>query len=110
MRCRRANPFAPPRCTRADGSLFAQYTRAGQPPPPPAVPPLLPRDGVHIDGERVLVMKTGGPGRRGARHYLPARPVRRRGRVRAYLNVLGAVMVIGLIAALLAVAAGCSAW
>ena len=61
----------------ADGSLFAEYTREGQPAPPLTVPRLLPGDGVHIDGERVLVMKPVAQGGEVAGHYLPARGVRR---------------------------------
>ena len=55
--CRRATRFAPRRSTRPTAALFAQYARAGLPAPPRTVPRLLRGDGVHIDGERVLVVK-----------------------------------------------------
>jgi PAS domain S-box-containing protein len=85
-----------------DGSLFAEYTRPNQPAPPARRPVQLTRDGVFIDGERVLVTKpvTQGGELLGT-IYLRAQ-YDLSGRVRAYLNVLGAVMIVGLIAALLA--------
>jgi PAS domain S-box-containing protein len=86
----------------ADGSLFAHYTRPDLPAPPDRVPTLLSGDGVHIDGERVLVTKpVFQGGERLGTIYLRAQ-YDLRGRVSAYLRVLGAVMVVGLIAALLA--------
>src|SRR6187549_3857661 len=86
----------------ADGSLFVQYVRAGQPAPPAMRPAMPDKSGVHIDGERVVVMKSvvlGGEVL--GTIYLRAQ-YDVQGRVQAYLNVLGAVMIIGLIAALLA--------
>ncbi|HEV7609599.1 MAG TPA: ATP-binding protein [Steroidobacteraceae bacterium] len=86
----------------ADGSQFAEYTRTNFPAPPARLPRLLPGDGVHIDGERVLVTKLvflGGE-RLGTIYLRAEYDVK--GRVSAYLKVLGAVMVVGLIAALLA--------
>jgi PAS domain S-box-containing protein len=86
----------------ADGSQFAQYTRADLPAPPTRMPKLLPGDGVHIDGERVLVMKPvfQGGERLGTIYLRAQYDVKER--VSAYLRVLGAVMIVGLIAALLA--------
>jgi len=84
----------------ADGTLFAQYVREGEPVPAARVPRLEP--GVHIDGGRVElirpVVQAGevlGTIQLRAQHDV-------RGRVRAYLSVLGAVMVIAFVAALLA--------
>jgi PAS domain S-box-containing protein len=86
----------------SDGSLFAEYARAGQPAPPAQRPAQLPADGVFIDGERVLVTKrVAQGGELLGTIYLRAQ-YDLSGRVRAYLSVLGAVMIIGLIAALLA--------
>jgi PAS domain S-box-containing protein len=85
-----------------DGTQFAQYMRTGQPPPPPAMPRLLPGDGVHVDGERVLVMKpVSSGGELLGTIYLRAQ-YDVKGRIMAYTKVLGAVMIIGLIAAMLA--------
>ena len=86
----------------ADGTLYEQYVRAGQP-RPPATRPRLPDDAsLHIDGERVLVLKPVIQGGEllGTIYLRAQYDVE--GRVHAYLNVLGAVMIIGLIAALLA--------
>ena len=86
----------------ADGSRFAEYTQPGQPPPPERRPQQIPGNGVHVDGERVLVTKPVSHGG----EVLGTIDLRAEydvmGRVSAYLKVLGAVMVIGLIAALLA--------
>ena len=57
---------------------------------------------LHIDGERVLVMKPVIQGDEMLGTIYLRAQYDCRGRVRAYLNVLGAVMIIGLIAALLA--------
>ena len=87
----------------ADGSLFAQYVRADQARAARSVPTAAARRPVQIDGERVA----GDQARRrraakcSGTIYLRAQ-YDVTGRVRAYLNVLGAVMIIGLIAALLA--------
>jgi|GEM_PF-1659384 PAS domain S-box-containing protein len=86
----------------ADGTLFVHYAAPDQPAPPTTRPRLPGDDELHIDGERVLVLK---PVIQGSEKlgtiYLRAQ-YDLTGRVRAYLNVLGAVMIIGLIAALLA--------
>jgi len=85
-----------------DGSLFAQYARADQP-EPPARRPRLPGDsGLYIDGERVLVLKPVVQGSEMLGTIYLRAQYDLSGRVRAYLNVLGAVMIVGLIAALLA--------
>ena len=57
---------------------------------------------MHIDGERVFVMKTVVQGGEVLGTIYLRAQYDVQGRVRAYLNVLGAVMIIGLIAALLA--------
>jgi PAS domain S-box-containing protein len=84
----------------ADGTLFARYVRPGEAAPPAQMPPLA--QGVHIDGGRVQLMRAVVQGG----EYLGTIYLRAQydvsGRVRAYLSVLGAVMIIGLIAALLA--------
>jgi PAS domain S-box-containing protein len=85
---------------RHDQTLFAQYTRAGEPPPPARLPALAP--GAQIAGERVeLVRRVDLGGETLGTIYLRAQ-YDVYGRVLAYLSVLGAVMVIGLVAALLA--------
>jgi PAS domain S-box-containing protein len=86
----------------ADGSLFAHYARADQPAPPAILPRAPNKSGLHIDGGRVLVMKPVIQGGEilGTIYLRAQYDVQ--GRVQAYLNVLGAVMIIGLIAALLA--------
>ncbi len=84
----------------ADGALFAEYVRPGVTASPSRVPALGP--GAHIDGGSVALTRPiiqGGEvlGTIYLRaHYDVS------GRVRAYLSVLLAVMVIGLVAALLA--------
>jgi PAS domain S-box-containing protein len=86
----------------ADGTLFAEFVRDDQPAPPPRRPQMLPGDGVHIDGERVLDMKpVFQGGEQLGTIYLRAQ-YDLSARFHAYLNVLVAVMVIGLIAAVLA--------
>ncbi|HET7809672.1 MAG TPA: ATP-binding protein [Steroidobacteraceae bacterium] len=81
------------------GALFAQYTRAGELSPAPRVPALAP--GVHLDGGRVdLVHPVYLGGETVGTIYLRAE-YDVSGRLRAYLSVLGAVMVLGLVAALL---------
>jgi len=86
----------------ADGSVFAQYSRDGQPDPPAMLPRLPGNNGLHIDGERVLVTKPVIQGSEVLGTIYLRAQYDLTGRVRAYLNVLGAVMIIGLIAALLA--------
>jgi PAS domain S-box-containing protein len=84
----------------ADGELFTQYVRPGEAAAPARVPELAP--GLHIDGGSVqLVRGVALENEALGTIYLRAR-YDVSGRVRAYLSVLGAVMVIGLIAALLA--------
>ncbi|HEU4780773.1 MAG TPA: ATP-binding protein, partial [Steroidobacteraceae bacterium] len=85
----------------ADGSVFAQYVRADQSDPPPTLPQLPDAGGLYIDGERVLVMKPVVQGGEVLGTIYLRAEYDVKGRVRAYLNVLGAVMIIGLIAALL---------
>ena len=85
----------------ADGTRFAEYTREGQPEPPLTVPRLIPGD-VHIDGGRVLVMKSVAQGGEVLGTIYLRAEYDVQGRVTAYLKVLGAVMIVGLIAALLA--------
>jgi len=84
----------------ADGRLFAQYVRAGEPSAPALLPPLVAE--AHIEGGRVELMRhvVQGGETLGTIYLRAHYDVS--GRVRAYLSVLGAVMVIGLIAALLA--------
>jgi PAS domain S-box-containing protein len=85
----------------ADGSLFEEYTRPDRAAPPVRMQRLLRDDRVQIDGERVVVMKpVFQDGEVLGAIYLRAQ-YDVKGRVRAYLNVLGSVMIIGLIAALL---------
>jgi PAS domain S-box-containing protein len=84
----------------ADGELYTQYVGTGERAAPARLPALQP--GVHLDGGDVeLVRPVVQGGERLGTIYLRAR-YDVNGRVRAYLSVLGAVMVIGLIAALLA--------
>ena len=85
-----------------DGSRFAEYTRDGQLPPPMTVPKMLPGDGVHVDGERVEVVKTVAQGGEVLGTIYLRAEYDLNGRMFAYLRVLGAVMIIGLIAALFA--------
>ncbi len=84
----------------ADGRLFAQYVRAGESSAPTLLPPLVAE--AHIEGGRVELMRhvVQGGETLGTIYLRAHYDVS--GRVRAYLSVLGAVMVIGLIAALLA--------
>ena len=86
----------------ADGTRYVQYVRAGQPAPPLTRPQMPGGASLHIDGERVLVMRPVIQGGEilGTIYLRAQYDVE--GRVHAYLNVLGAVMIIGLIAALLA--------
>jgi PAS domain S-box-containing protein len=85
-----------------EGALFAQYVRQGHFPPPPRPPRNLEFDRPYIEGERVLLLlpviqngETLGTIYLRAEYDIGVR-------VRAYLNILGAVMVIGLLAALFA--------
>jgi len=89
----------------ADGSRFAEYTREGYVPPPLTAPRPLPTDSpIQIEGERVRVTKlVSQGGEQLGTIYLTAQ-YDVRGRITAYLRVLGAVMIIGLIAALLSAA------
>ncbi|HEX6636346.1 MAG TPA: ATP-binding protein [Steroidobacteraceae bacterium] len=86
----------------AEGDLFAQYVREGHAEPPPRPPRNLELDHPYIDGDRVLVLRPViQSGETLGTIYLRAE-YDLGGRVRAYLNILGAVMVIGLLAALFA--------
>ena len=81
------------------GLLFAEYSRAGAEPAASQLPAIAP--GVHLDGGRVdLVHPVIQGGETLGTIYLRA-DYDVTGRVRAYLSVLGAVMIIGLVAALL---------
>ena len=84
----------------ADGTLFAEYVRPGVTASPSRVPALGP--GAHIDGGGVTLTRpiVQGGELLGTIYLRAHYDVT--GRVRAYLSVLAAVMVIGLIAALLA--------
>jgi len=84
----------------ADGANFVQYTRQGESPAPVTVPALAP--GVHISGARVDLVKEVRQGDEMLGTIYLRAQYDVEGRVRAYLSVLGAVMVIGFIAALLA--------
>jgi PAS domain S-box-containing protein len=84
----------------SDGNLFAQYVRPGENPAPARLPRLEP--GLHIEGGRVEHMQivTQGSEQLGTIYLRAKYDVE--GRIRAYLSVLGAVMIIGLIAAFFA--------
>ncbi len=85
-----------------DGTLFAQYVRAGHAEPPPRPPRNLELDRPYVDGGRVLLVHPViQSGETLGTIYLRAE-YDVGGRVRAYLNILGAVMVIGMLAALFA--------
>jgi PAS domain S-box-containing protein len=83
-----------------DGGLFVQYSRPGEPATPLRMPSAAPE--VTLDGGRIELVRgiIQGSELLGAIYLRAQYDVA--GRVRAYLSVLGAVMVIGLIAALLA--------
>jgi PAS domain S-box-containing protein len=84
----------------AEGALFAHYVRPGHADPPPRQPAHLTLDQPHIEGERVLLIRpVMQAGERLGTIYLRAE-YNAALRIRAYLNVLGAVMIIGLLAAL----------
>jgi PAS domain S-box-containing protein len=85
-----------------DGTLFARYVRTGHAEPPPRPPRHLDPGVPYTEGARVLLVQpvvqsgeTLGTIYLRAEHDVG-------GRVRAYLNILGAVMVIGMVAALFA--------
>ncbi len=85
-----------------DGTLFAQYVRQGHLPPPARQLGNLEFDRPFIDGERVLLLRPViQNGETLGTIYLRAEYDIGE-RVRAYLNILGAVMIIGLLAALFA--------
>ena len=85
-----------------DGTLFARYVRPGHAEPPPRPPRHLELGVPYIDGERVLLVHPViQSGERLGTIYLRAE-YDVGSRVRAYLNILGAVMVIGMLAALFA--------
>jgi PAS domain S-box-containing protein len=83
-----------------DGALFVQYSRPGSLSTPLRLP--RPEPGVHIDGGHIELVQpiTLGTELLGAIYLRAQYDVN--ARVRAYLSVLGAVMFIGLVAALLA--------
>jgi PAS domain S-box-containing protein len=84
----------------ADGTLFAHYSRAGYPPAPRRVPGFS--GSVRVDGGSMETLRPVTlDGENLGTIYLRA-DYDVSARVRAYLSVLGAVFVIGLIAALLA--------
>jgi PAS domain S-box-containing protein len=84
----------------ADGTLFAAYVKSAETPPPTRMPGLPP--GTQFDGGTIerLERVVQGSEMLGTIYLRAAYDVG--GRVRAYLSVLSAAMVIGLIAALLA--------
>ncbi|HET9863124.1 MAG TPA: ATP-binding protein [Steroidobacteraceae bacterium] len=84
----------------ADGTLFAQYVRPGEPSAPGRLASFAP--GTHIDGGRVELQRhvIQGGETLGTIYLRAQYDVTGRGR--AYLSVLGAVLGLGLIAALLA--------
>ena len=84
---------------RPDGAVFASFVRPEEPPPPASAPAVS--DGTYIgDGRVEVVTNVTQSGEVLGRIYLRAlHDVT--GRVRAYLLVLGSVMVVGLIAAVL---------
>jgi PAS domain S-box-containing protein len=85
---------------RTDGTLFAAYSRTPEQSPPAAAPELV--RSTYVGGGRVELVKAIVQGSEMlGRVYLRAQ-YDESGRVRAYLSVLGAVMVIGLVAAVLA--------
>ncbi|MEJ0084236.1 MAG: ATP-binding protein [Pseudomonadota bacterium] len=84
----------------ADGANFVQYARRGENPAPAMVPAIAP--GIHIDGAQVDLVKVVKQGDEMLGTIYLRAQYDVEGRVRAYLSVLGAVMVIGFIAALLA--------
>ena len=86
----------------ADGTLFAHYARDDQPDPPAKRPRLPGGSELYIDGERVLVLKRVIQGSEILGTIYLRAQYDLTGRISAYLNVLGAVMIVGLIAALLA--------
>src|SRR6187455_283794 len=71
-----------------DGTRFAEFTRDGFPAPPLTVPKLLRGDGAHIDGERVLVVKTVAQGGEVLGTIYLRAEYDVQGRVIAYLKVL----------------------
>jgi PAS domain S-box-containing protein len=84
----------------ADGATFARYVRPGHAEPPPRQPSHLEFDQPHIEGSRVLLIRPiQQAGEQLGTIYLRAEHDSAL-RVRAYLHVLGAVMIIGLLAAL----------
>jgi PAS domain S-box-containing protein len=82
------------------GTLFVQYVRPGEAAAPLLLPHVAP--GIRIDGSRVELVQgiVQGSERLGAIYLRAGYDVA--GRIIAYLSVLGAVMLIGLVAALLA--------
>jgi PAS domain S-box-containing protein len=86
----------------SDGALFAQYVRPGHDPPPPRAPSNLAFDLAHMDGDRMYMMRQVVQTGESLGAILLRADYDAGVRVRAYLNVLGASMIIGLLAALFA--------
>jgi len=84
----------------ADGTLFAQYARSADSAAPERVP-ILP-GGARVDGERIETIRPVVLGAENLGSIYLRAEYDVSGRVRQYMSVLGAVFVIGLIAALLA--------
>ncbi len=85
-----------------DGTLFAQYVRPGHEPPPPRAPSNLTLDQEHMEGDRMYMMRPVVQSGESLGTILLRADHDAGLRVRAYLNVLGASMIIGLLAALFA--------
>jgi PAS domain S-box-containing protein len=83
-----------------DGTLFAEYVRPGSAPAPRQLPGLT--TGVHVEGGRVELVRPVVLGSETVGTIYLRAEYDVTDRVRAYLSVLGAVMIIGLIAAVLA--------
>jgi hypothetical protein len=86
----------------SDGMLFAEYVRPGHPPPPPRAPSNLALEQPHLDGSRMYMLLPVVQSGESLGVILLRAEYSAGLRVRAYLNVLGASMIIGLLAALFA--------
>jgi PAS domain S-box-containing protein len=85
---------------KADGALFAAYTKPSEGPAPARTPELAP--GIYIGEGRVELVKRVDQGSETLGTIYLRADYDISDRVRAYLSVLAGVMLIGLIAALLA--------
>src|SRR5689334_15216509 len=83
-----------------DGALFVQFSRPGDSPAPFTLPSSEP--GMRIDGGRIELVRTITLGSEVLGTIYLRAHYDVNARVRAYLSVLAAVMIIGLVAALLA--------